>query len=137
MTEPNTQREEIIRFREKFGQFYVSIDSKTKAIRVVDIENGQKVNGEDGSLIECVASGDIEKHIATELTKARDETERHFLNQDANAHDEAVRKSYRQELRTKVERKLLEKRAQYREFGSQSIEGEISALEDLLTIISE
>ena len=50
-------------FDEKFGQFYVSIDSKTKAIRVVDIENGIKVNGEDGSLIECVASSDIKKFL--------------------------------------------------------------------------
>jgi len=50
-------------FRSRFGRFYVSIDSKTKAIRIVDIENGTKVNGEDGSLIECVASNDIEKFI--------------------------------------------------------------------------
>lgn len=39
------------------------------------------------------------------LTKVREETERQFLNQDANAHDEAVRKSYRQELRKKVKGK--------------------------------
>ena len=54
-------------FRKKFGQFYVSIDAKTKAIRVVDIVNGLKVNGTYGDDIECVASGDIEKWIQSEF----------------------------------------------------------------------
>lgn len=61
----------IEEFREKFGQFYVSIDAKTRAIRIVDIENAIKVNGEDGSQIECVASGDIEKFLSEALTTQR------------------------------------------------------------------
>ncbi len=56
-------------FKQKFGEFYVSIDSKTKAIRVVDIVNGTKVNGDDGSLIECIASGDIQKFLSSALTQ--------------------------------------------------------------------
>lgn len=58
-------------FREKFGQFYISIDSLTKAVRIVDIVKGLKIATEDG-YIECVASGDIEKHIGT-LLEARTE----------------------------------------------------------------
>ena len=65
---PPTIEEVMKSFRKKFGQFYVSIDAKTKAIRMVDIENGVKVNGDDGSKIECVSSGDIEDFLRTALS---------------------------------------------------------------------
>jgi len=58
------EKEKIIKnFREKFGQFYISIDAKTKVIRMVDIKKGIKINGKGGTKIECVASSDIEKWI--------------------------------------------------------------------------
>lgn len=54
----------IKEFRNKFGQFYVSVDSKTGAIRIVDLEGGINVHGDDGTSIRCIASGDIEKYIS-------------------------------------------------------------------------
>lgn len=69
-----TKLEEIEKsFNEKFGQFYVSIDSKTKAIRIVDIVDGIKVNGKDGSLIECVASGDVKSFYTSQIKSLLEE----------------------------------------------------------------
>ncbi len=66
MNTQNIQEE----FRRKFGQFYVSIDAETKAVRTVDIENGIKVNGNDGHKIECVASRDIEDYFITKISQS-------------------------------------------------------------------
>ena len=73
------EQETIKKFRDKFGQFYISIDSKTKAIRIVDIQNAVKVNGNDGSLIECVASGDIEKYLIEEIKNEAGEKEKQIV----------------------------------------------------------
>jgi len=106
----NRIREE---FRKKFGQFYVSIDSKTKAIRIVDIENGLKVNGEDGSLIECVASGDIEKWLDSKI-------------------DELL-KSQREDLVEKLE----EYKLYYNPIGDDINKGRRLACDDILYLIKE
>lgn len=84
-------QEKIEEFRAKFGQFYISIDSKTKAIRVVDIENGIKVNGEDGSLIECVASNNIEKWIDQALLSARTDERRKIREEIESKRQEYIR----------------------------------------------
>ena len=56
-------------FRGQFGRFYASQNSDSST-RIVDIEGGKKVVTEDG-VIECVASDDIEKWLATREEKLK------------------------------------------------------------------
>ena len=73
------------RFRNKFGQFYVSIDAKTKAIRIVDIVNGVKANSDDGTQIEFVTSGDIEEFICIQIHLARADERKQAYEDGKNA----------------------------------------------------